>query len=259
MSKFFLNLIIALLLSAVGAGAGWFMSNSMLPAQWKATAQFEQPKVVDLGNYYALYSTYTLVKSDKPATELDKEMSDNSYSEFKRTVTLPNIINSFLVQTDVVKSTAKVESKAVDEIAQRFADGFVFQNDSNTLSITTNNPDHSVELLNQFIAFSTLQARTTLNNELIAKWKILFQQVKQSAEQKLGESWEGKLNIMKSVQPLDNGLVPYRVVKQPTKPLNAEKSENQLLWIGIGAGIGFILSLLIMGLIALATRKPKEN
>ena len=268
MSKFFLNLAMALLLSGLGAGAGWYASNTMQPAQWKASAQFEMPKVVDLGNYYALYSTYTLVKGDEAIATLDKAVSENSYNEFKRSITSPNVINTFLVQTDLAKSMAKVESKPVEEVAQRLAEGFQFQNDSDTLSVTTISPVHSVELLSHFIEFSTAQTRETLNSDLVAKWKILFQQVKQSAEQNLGaiqqngqviqQDWNGKLNLMKSVQPLDNMLMSYRLVKQPSTPLQAEAPKNQMMWIGIGAGIGFMLSLLVAGIIALGASKKED-
>ncbi|MDO9735384.1 transporter, partial [Glaesserella parasuis] len=102
--------------------------------------------------------------------------------------------------------------------AQQLASSFHFNEATNTLSTTLINPNEAVTLLTDFIAFSTLQTRADLNTELITKWKVLFQQVKQLAETSTGtaqQEWTTKLNLMRSVQPLDNQLTAYRLVKSP--------------------------------------------
>lgn len=113
------------------------------------------------------------------------------------------------------------------------------------------NPNQAVQVLNAYLEINTAQSRKALNDDLIAKWKFLFQNVKQSADANLGESWKGKLNLMRSVQPLDNALTPYNLVQKPTAATKAELPENLNQSLGIGGGIGLLLGLLF----AFARRK----
>ena len=61
--------------------------------------------------------------------------------------------------------------------------------------------------------------RTALNNELINKWKALFQQVKTAAEAKIRCLLGKQTQMMQAVQPLDNNLVAFHFEKNAS--LNA--------------------------------------
>ncbi|AUI67206.1 transporter [Glaesserella australis] len=228
----------------------------MQPVKWKAEAQFEAPKVVDLGNYYSLLSTYNLLKGETSATATaDAALTNSVYQEFIRDLKSPDVLQQFLIQSEKVKKQASDKNQPTSLVAQEIARQFKFDDTANTLSLTLLNPEEASTLLADFVIFSTMKARSTLNSELIAKWKILFQQTKQMAESNLGaiqqgaqvaqQDWAGKLNLMRSVKPLDDRLLPFRYIKAPSVPTVPEKPENQLLWSAIGAGIGFFLGLLI--------------
>lgn len=253
--KFLASLLVLLCLSALGAGAGWFGA-TMQPAKWKADAQFEAPKVVDLGNYYSLLSTYNLLKGEtSETTTADIALTNSVYQEFTRDLKSPDVLQQFLTQSEKVKQQATAKNQPTSVFAQEIARQFKFDDATNTLSLTLLNPEDASVLLNDFIIFSTMKSRSTLNGELIAKWKILFQQIKQMAESNLGaiqqgaqvaqQDWAGKLNLMRSVQPLDDKLLPFRYIKAPSVPTVAEQPDNQLLWTAIGGGIGFFLGLLV--------------
>lgn len=244
--QFFTSLFLLLLLSVIGAGAGWFGATTQ-PTYWKAEAQFESPKVTDLGNYYSLHNTYNLLKGD--ATANDLVIITTAYKEFVRNIKSPDILQHFLVQNEMVKQSAMRQNRPASIEAQQFAAAFHFDEVTNSLSITLLNPDEAVKLLADFIAFNTLQTRSVLNNELITKWKILFQQVKQLAETSSGtmqQDWGTKLNLMRSVQPLDNKLIAYRLVKSPAVSTKPEAPKDQFLWTAIGAGIGLFLGFIII-------------
>lgn len=239
-----IGLLLTLLLFIVaGVGGGYFYAD-MQPKRWKASAVFELPQAADLGNYFALYHTYTLVQQDgKIDPNLEKQVSEDSYAEFQRVLLALDSRRQFLSENVIVKQIADVHYLPLNEVVNKLSDALHFDPNTRTLSLALVNPEQAGKLLTQFIVFTREQVRTSLNNELIAKWKFLFQNVKQSAEANLGEGWQAKLNLMRSVQPLDNQLTPYRLVQKPTAHTQPEPAENLLVSLGVGAGIGFLLGL----------------
>lgn len=254
-------------MTAVGAGIGWGASHLDTP-KWKAEAQLQQPSVLELGNYHSLSSMYDFIRGGASAqsgdTAANAEQSDNAtetaYDAFKRTVRSPDVLVNFLSQTETVKLKAQAENQAVSIIAQQVAGEFGFENADveqpfDRLSVTSTNPEAANKLLNEFLIFANAQTRSALNAELVAKWKVLFQRVKTAAENKLGathqgsqiaaEDWDGKLRMMRSVQPLDDSLVAYRLAKAPSVPM-APVSPERPFWALVGGLIGLFLSLFML-------------
>ena len=67
--------------------------------------------------------------------------------------------------------------------------------------------------------------------------------MKNAADAKIDVSWENKLKMMQSVQPLDNNLVVFHFVQQPNLVIS---EKPYVISTGIGAVFGIILSLLAM-------------
>ncbi|WP_044024196.1 transporter [Actinobacillus ureae] len=274
--------------TAIGVGAAFSLTQLQTPV-WKSVAQFDQPRVLELGNYYALYSTYSflnsgdnvtyhVLKDDKSALSLAPAVSQKAeelaaqaaYEEFKRNLTSVDVLVNFLAQTETVKLKVQLENKPIAVMAQQMATQFVFDNASkrqpaDRLSVSSVNPEEAQQLLSQFIAFANQQTKQTLNAELIAKWKILFQQVKTAAEIKLGATqqgnqiaaqdyWNGKLVLMRSAQPQDDKLVAFRFVKAPNVPLSPH-SPNQSLWLMIGGLSGLLFGIVLVSFSGLLSRK----
>ena len=286
-----LRYLFTLILCIVIGVAGGFGLSSLQTPIWKATAEFEPPKVLELGNYYTLFSTYTflnggdsvsyhVISDEKGAFSLAPEVgrkaedlaTQGSYNEFKRNLISPDVLVAFLAQTETVKLKAQLANQPIATTAQRLADQFVFQAASKTqpfdrLSVNSENPEEAHKLLSDFITFANQQTRQTLNAELVAKWKNLFQQIKSAAEIKLGatqqgnqiatQDWNGKLNLMRSVQPLDDQLTAFRLVKTPSVPLAAD-SPNQSLWMMIGALSGLLLGMIIVSMTGLLRKKSTD-
>lgn len=254
----FRKLFATVLLTALGAGAG-FMGSEKFPAQWKATAQFEQPKALELGNYFSLYSTYSLVSGSSDAldvSKLESKVAAESYESFKRFFSSPEKLTEFLASLPSVKQQAELESLSVTEVAKNLAAKVTLTrvNNAEELSLQSASSVEANQLMGDLIRSANQQAKTALNADLIAKWQTLFQQVQKAADAKIDPSWANKLNMMKSVQPLDDKLVAFRFVKMPS--VSAVKPD-QLQWAGIGAAAGFVLSLLMMLLFATSSRQPK--
>lgn len=51
---------------------------------------------------------------------------------------------------------------------------------------------------------------------------------------------------MRSVQPLDNKLVPYNLVQKPTRQNKAELPKNLYLSLSIGGVLGLLLGLVFI-------------
>lgn len=277
-STFFKSLATLSLTTVIGAAIG-FGSTYLTTPKWTATAEFDKPTIVELGNYYSLYSTYQflnggdgvayqVVKNDKAVLTLspssspkaEKSVVDESYAEFKRNLVSMDVLVNFLSQSEIIKLKAQVENKPITIIAQQVAEQFVFKTDETTnpmdsLSVTSANPEEANKLLADFIQYANQQAKQDLNAELITKWKVLFQQTQTAMEINLGatqngnqiatQDWKGKLALMKSVQPLDDKLVAYRFIKSPSVPLSPS-SPQPILWAMLGALGGALLGLLLV-------------
>lgn len=251
------NVLILTACVGIGAGAGWGLAGTQTP-QWQSTTKLASPTIVELGNYYSLATTYALVKGEKMA-EVESAITEKSYAEFKRQLTSPDQLKQFLITSETVKLQATTKNLPIDTVAQQMAQAFNFDEKQNQLSVTLENPENAKTLLADFISFTTLQTRALLNNELIQKWKVLFQQVKQAAEINLGaiqqgeqiakQDWAGKLNIMRTVKPLDDQLVAFRTLQSPSSPTTPH-SPDQSLWLMIGALSGLVVGLFSLSLLS---------
>lgn len=276
------NVFILLFCVGLGGFVGWGLTTLQTP-MWKSVAQFDKPRVTHLGNYYELFSIYQFVQGSNQAayklltqgngqislvadvTKTAEEITtEKSFAEFKRNLSSPDVLQNYLVQSEMVKQLAQRENRPIVDIAQRLAKQFGFDSKTNRLSVSFANPEESARLLAEFISFANLQTVVNLNAELVTQWKVLFQQVKQAAELKLGmiaqgaqvaqQDWEGKLNIMRSVQPLDNKLEAFLLLQSPTVPQQPD-SPDISLWIMIGALNGLVLGLLMMSLFSFSRHK----
>lgn len=251
------NVLILTACVGLGAGAGFGLAGTQTP-MWQSTMKFEAPTIVELGNYYSLATTYALVQGDKMA-EVEQTITQKSYNEFKRNLNSADQLKRYLVDSDIVKQQASAKNLPIDTVAQQTALAFHFDEPKAQLSVTLENPENAKKLLADFVSFSTLQTRSILNNELIQKWKVLFQQVKQASEHNLGtvqigeqvakQDWSGKLNVMKSVKALDDQLVAYRVLQSPSSPTEPH-SPDKSLWLMIGALSGLVFGLFCVALLS---------
>ncbi|WP_301098178.1 transporter [Otariodibacter sp.] len=254
---FFRSFFLLILFVVIGGGIGWGIATNQ-PPQWKVTAKFEPPKVVNLGNYYDLASTYLLLQGGSTGLEsTDKVIEEQSYNEFKRSLNSPDILQQFLLQNDQVNKLAKNYKVSIETMSQQLFGQFQFKDKENVLSFSFDNAELSYQILNDYIQFVTDQTRSILNGELVAKWRVLFQQVKLAAETNLGaiqqgnqvvqQDWAGKLTLMRSAQPLDDKLVPYHFVQSPVMPLSPY-SPDKLLWTMLGALGGLLLGFFVISI-----------
>ncbi len=243
-----------LLLTAVGAGVGYGAS-LVLPTQWQAVTKFEAPKTAELGNYLSLSSTYSLVSGAENAADLSKieaQTGAQSYAEFQKMVNDAQLRQEFLTQYEPIKQQAALENKSVATLVQAVEKSISFTND--TLSVSSLSALQAESLIGDYIRFINTKTKEKLNQDLVAKWKALFQQVKAAAESKIDASWENKLKMMQSVSPLDNQLVAFRFVQMPK--IEAVPFDY-IKWIGGGAGAGFILSLIMILLFSVGRKKAE--
>ncbi|QLB21646.1 hypothetical protein A6B43_05145 [Vespertiliibacter pulmonis] len=247
----------------IGAGTGWGLSE-MKTSQWRSTIKFDAPTVIELGNYYSLATTYALLQGEKMA-EVEQTISQKSYAEFKRNLSSPDLLKLYLTESEVVKQQASAQNLPIDTVAQQIAPHFQLDEKNNQFSVTLENPEKAKLLLTNFILFITEKTRQILKNELTQKWKILFQQVKYAAENNLGpiqtgeqvakQDWSGKLNLMRSVSPLDENLVAFRLLQVPTTP-TTPISPDKSLWVMIGALAGLVFGL--FGIVLLNFRNASK-
>ncbi|MFA9488109.1 MULTISPECIES: LPS chain length-determining protein [unclassified Mannheimia] len=254
MKTLFYRLLVLILFAAIGAGAGYGLSYTQ-SEKWKVTAQFEQPTIPDLGNYYSLLSTYHFLNSNSQEANsqtAQQQASEQVYAEFKRNLTSADLLQAYLLQTEAVKLKAQVAKKSPAVVAAELVEQFRFEKDMATsadnVSLIAENAEEAQKLLADFIPLVNTQARDKLNADLIAKWKVLFQQIKSASELNIGakgnQDWAAKLQMMRSVQPLDNQLKAYRLVKSPAVPLKSE-SPDRLFWLMIGALSGLLLGFML--------------
>lgn len=247
-TSLFSNLLILVFFSVLGAAIGW-LHLSTQPPQWPVTARFEAPQAVELGNFYALKQTYQQLQNDDPLPpNAEHAISAEVFEEFKRQITPLDARLAFLSNNETVRQIAAVNYQPVGVVARQLAETLQFDPTTNTLSFQLINPEQAAAILNDFIQARVLTTREHLNGVLIQQWKALFQQVKQAAEANLGEQWQVKLNQMRSVQPLDDQLVPYHLVQKPIASAKPALPEQLTAFLAICAGIGALLGLCVIAL-----------
>lgn len=126
-----------------------------------------------------LESTPHLVSGDADAVDMvkiERKATDSAYHEFTKILTSSAQLMAFLNQSDFVKARAKVENETVQQIASHFK--FSQENNLNQLILSSFDRKEEDQLFVEYIRYVNNQARQTLNNELITKWKSLFEKRK---------------------------------------------------------------------------------
>lgn len=244
----FKKLLNTILLTAIGAGLGATTAYYQ-PTQWQVQAQFTAPQMAELGNYFSLFSTYGLISGDAEAVDMNKmesKATQAAFALFSQNLTASEPRIAFLSQQPSVQQRAELEGLSAKTYAEKLAQGFQssVNGDAINFSFFSYNINDVDNLFVEYLKSINTATRTALNNELINKWKVLFQQVKTAAEAKLDVSWENKLKMMQSVQPLDNNLVAFHFAKNAS--LNA-MPKPYLIFAGLGAIAGFMMSLITLG------------
>ncbi|MGQ0285581.1 chain-length determining protein [Pasteurellaceae bacterium 22721_9_1] len=249
---FLKNILTILLLSAIGAGIGYGV-NSLKKEQWQAEVQLEKPRVEQLGTYYSLSSMYQTLTEDK-TTEKDTALL--VYSAFKKQAQSYDHLQTFWQNQEFYKqrqtNMPERDAALLQELIEntKFIAGDEGQHIPDSIQITLDNPKQAVEVLANFVDYTSSTAKSVLYNELIIKWKNLFNQINlavkanQNNSSQDAENWSAKLNMMKSVSPLDDKLVAYYYIKSPTQPI--QPVFDGILWIAAGAGIGLLFGLLFI-------------
>ena len=114
--------ILSFLFMIIGGGLG-FAGAHFHPTKWQVSAQLETPKMSERGNYFSLFSTYSLVSGDADAvdtTKIERKATNSAYHEFTKILNSPAQLMAFLNQSDFVKARAKVENQTVQQIASHF-------------------------------------------------------------------------------------------------------------------------------------------
>ncbi|WP_439287304.1 GlyGly-CTERM sorting domain-containing protein [Lonepinella sp. BR2357] len=262
--KFLKGLFLVVFFTALFAAAGYGGSYA-IKEQWKAEAEIGQPKVEQLGTYFSLFEMYQLLNGHNK--EQKKDTAAFVYHGFKLQVNTYDNVANFWLNSDFYKQRQTgIEEKdnafLQDLIANTtFVEGNSDRHIPDRISVTLDNPKQAAQQLDNFVKYTNYVTQQSLYNELIAKWKTLFNQVNLAAQQSTDNaaqnelSWKGKLNMMKSVSPLDNQLMTFDYLKSPSQPRVA--SPDRLLWASVGGAIGFLLGLLLA--LIFARRKQKNH
>ncbi|MFD1806024.1 LPS chain length-determining protein [Pasteurella oralis] len=237
--------------AVIAYGSSFSVSKS-----WIVEAKVERPDVVSLGNYYSLSSTYQFIKNK------DNVLDDTEivYNEFTRQLISENRIRYFWQTSEYYKQKQTGETHIDLALLEKLVSSIKFQmansNEfADTVSLELENPKLATELLATFVDYVNQETRKVVYSNLITQWKVVFERVKNATEFNLGrnaqsvvdstQDWQGKLQMMRAVSPLDEQFTAYRYAKQPTQPIKPV-SPNRLCWGIYGALIGFFFALLFL-------------
>ncbi|MCK3658851.1 hypothetical protein A4G18_09035 [Pasteurellaceae bacterium Pebbles2] len=268
MKGLFKGTIIVIFFTALFAAAGFGGSYAM-KEQWRVEVELKKPTFEQLGNYFELYAMHKLISENKTSLEIaegQQDATDLVYDQFKQQINSYDRVdffwrnNNFYAQrqTGLMDRDSEFLHQLIEQT--KFVEGNPAKNVPDRLQMTLDNPKQAAELLDNFMNYTNLVTKTMLYNDLVAKWKTLFNQVNLAAKESSGNkaqgelTWKGKLNIMKSVSPLDDKLVAFSYVKAVSQPTVA--SPDRLLWAAIGGAIGFLFGLLLS--LWLAGRQQKK-
>ncbi|MDU8924362.1 chain-length determining protein [Pasteurellaceae bacterium LIM206] len=225
-------------------GAG-FAGSLMVPPKWQSDSLIEAPTSAELGNYYSLFSTYHLVAETKPQDSVNNSV----YVGFRKLAASYDLAKAFWQATEYYKQKStddeQHDNALLDELTKTIQ--VSEQNGKTRISLTLDNPKRAYELLGSYMDYVNNANKRAVYEELILQWKTLFNQVKTASEVNLAASgqqnWQGKLAMMKTVQPLDDKLQSFHFLKKPTVAVQA--SHDRLTYTAVGAGVGAVLGLIL--------------
>lgn len=240
-----LRLVFIFCLTLIAAVIGGYVA-TLQPQKTLVEAQLEKPNVAELNNYFSLLTTYRLVNDENKMS--DEQITDLVYQEFVKQLSSQSLLKEYLQQQSLITNLALYNAIPVEQQLQQLINDFVIQQQNGILYISWLNPIANNQLAQQLITGwiqqANIQAKQLLYADLVHKWKTLFQQVKLAADNNLAESWKGKLQIMLSVQPLDDKLVAYRYLQQPQANQTGLTYQRLLAPTLIAGGIGLLVGLL---------------
>lgn len=252
--SFMKNLIIflasILFFGLIGLSSSYFYKTS-----WTAEAHIGKPTVGELGNYYSLFSMYQLVNGEVNSLNT---ASDIVYKELKHQLSSYDTKKVFWEQSEYYKQKITGDTKEdlilLDKLIHSIE--VAHFNNGNVITVYSklDNPKQAKDILSNFIENVNIKTREVVYSELINQWKTLFGIVTTASQLKLGtiqngevvsnQDWSGKLNMMKSVAPLDNKLIAYRYTKSPSLPTSS--NLKHIYWFIYGALIGLFIGFIIL-------------
>lgn len=273
------GLWLILLCTALFGGIA-FGATYLIKQEWKAEAYIDPPTTVEIGNYYALFSTYKLVSGNaidtsvqdkKALLDNDAQIIEGAYQEMKRQLTSYDTRRQFWLNTDYYKQQLTDDSKKDTDLLEtlivntRFAEGNQAKKLPARITLQLDNPKQATELLTAFMEVANVAAREALYRDLIVKWQTLFNQTNSAVQANLGkikqgpyideQDWPGKLKVMQSVKPLDNNFTGYRSIKAPI--LLAKTYPVRMLWTSIAAVFGVLFGCALV--LSLNLRKSRKR
>lgn len=265
------NTAIIMIFTLVLAIAGFGVSFLITP-QWTAEATLKESDASALGNYYALNKTYQLL--DGTEVTQDQTISKNVYQVFWQKLASPDNIRQFWINSDYYKQKVVNDFQQDTELLNKLSADFQFFTQETQglkydgIQLTLDNPKMAAELLNNYILYTNELTKQQLYQDLITRWKTLFDLVQQAATNELGtiamkgnevkQDWSGKLAVMKSVSKLDNQLVSYQYLTRPMQPLSPT-FPNRILFLFYGALIGLMIGIIMISVVSNTKRKPEKK
>ncbi|OOF37924.1 MULTISPECIES: hypothetical protein [Rodentibacter] len=234
--------------TALCAGIG-YASSYWLNPKWKIEAEITHPRLSELGNYYSLFSMYHLIKGKDNA---ENKVPEWIYQNFTEQLVSYNNLKQFWENTPYYKQKIGESPTSNAELLNDLIKNTHFQplnDNTGKITLILNESEGAQALLSSLLENNNTLTRKVMYDDLILQWKNLFTQVKTATELNLGyipyggaverQDWQGKLNMMKSVSPLDEQFTAYHFTKTPQPP----EATGRNSWHGIGAGIGLLLGL----------------
>ncbi|BFU59538.1 MULTISPECIES: LPS chain length-determining protein [Rodentibacter] len=231
--------------TALCGGIGYATSYWVHPI-WKTEAEITQPALSQLGNYYSLSSMYHLMKSQDKA---DENIPNEVYQNFTEQLVSYDNLKNFWENSAYYQQKIAGDTKEKIPLLNELIEETHFQpinNKSGKITLRLNESEQLNTSLSSLINNANALTQKHLYDELIIQWKNLFTQVKTAAQFNLNNSnsarnqdWQEKLNMMRSVSPLDEQFTAFHFIKSPQAP----KPQGRKSWAIIGAGIGFLFGL----------------
>ncbi|OOF78201.1 hypothetical protein BKG96_06520 [Rodentibacter caecimuris] len=248
----YLKTLKTLVISTALCGAIGYASGYWLNAKWKTEAEITQPTLSELGNYYSLHSMYQLMQG-KDTT--DSKVTELVYQNFTKQLISYDNLKHFWENSSYYKQKISKNTTDNARLLNDLINNTHFQPISyniGKITITLSEAGESQALLSSLLDNSNTITRQMMYADLILQWKNLFTQVKTAAELNLGnipygnsverQDWQGKLNMMKSVNPLDENFTAFHFTKSPQQM----EIRGPNSWGYLGAGIGLLLGLFVI-------------
>lgn len=195
---------------------GWIIANKFFIHNKNAVmVSLNQPETYQLGNYFELQKTYSLVIKKNYGQDIsDKSLNTDIFNKFwQRVISRDNRYNFWLDNQYFKQRMSGDNTKDLAQLND-LIDKFHFSENNHSIHLILDNTNQALNLIREYIIYTNNAVKNDIYSDIVARWKLNFTML-QSLTDSGNKQAQEYLNLIKNVNKLDDKLQSYSFSTSP--------------------------------------------